>query len=208
MRKAWKAPSSRYYYTVRSDDVKVLKSRWIFVKTKTTTPGNNIYTLLITFIAFTSFISCKFQTLFFPYKLSYCATTGPYYAWATCHRMTALCFLHPMAYVISYHAQFLQMLTRNRRELSPITNHKPWPFEPVKVKFCFLRGPLRWLTAAKNANVSWLLNFRIRMFVKSAVKTWRFVCNNILQHALLLHDRYRSLCFIFTDVAKNLIKSP
>ena len=33
----------------------------------------------------------------------------------------------------------------------PITNHKPWPFEPVKVKFCFLRGPLRWLTAAKNA---------------------------------------------------------
>ena len=51
----------------------------------------------------------------------------------------------------------------------PITNHNPWPFEPVKVKFCFLRGPLRWLTAAKNAIVSWLLNFRIRMFVKSAV---------------------------------------
>ena len=51
----------------------------------------------------------------------------------------------------------------------PITNHKPWPFEPVKVKFCFLRGPLRWLTAAKNAIVSWLLNFKIRMFVKSAV---------------------------------------
>ena len=51
----------------------------------------------------------------------------------------------------------------------PITNHKPWPFEPVKVKFCFLRGPLRWLTAAKNAIVSWLLNFRIRMLVKSPV---------------------------------------
>ena len=31
----------------------------------------------------------------------------------------------------------------------PITNHKPWPFEPVIVKFCFLRGLLRWLTAAK-----------------------------------------------------------
>ena len=29
--------------------------------------------------------------------------------------------------------------------------------------------PLRWLTAAKNAIVSWLLNFRIRMFSKSAV---------------------------------------
>ena len=51
----------------------------------------------------------------------------------------------------------------------PITNHKPWPFEPVKVKFCFVRGPLRWLTAAKNAIVSWLLNFRIRIFVKSTV---------------------------------------
>ena len=53
------------------------KSRWNFVKTKTTTPGSNIYTLLITFTAFSSFISSKFQTLYFPYKLSY-------YAWATC----------------------------------------------------------------------------------------------------------------------------
>ena len=35
--------------------IKVLKSRWNFVKAKTTTPGNNIYTLLRTFIAFTSF---------------------------------------------------------------------------------------------------------------------------------------------------------
>ena len=51
----------------------------------------------------------------------------------------------------------------------PIANRKPWLFEPVEVKFCFLRGPLRWLTAAKNAIVSWLRNFRIRMFVKSAV---------------------------------------
>ena len=58
---------SYYYYTVRSDDVKVLKSM---------TPGNNINTLLITFIAFNSFISSKFQTLFFPYKLSY-YTLGP-----------------------------------------------------------------------------------------------------------------------------------
>ena len=31
-----------YYYTVMSDDVKVLKSRWNFAETKTTTPGNNI----------------------------------------------------------------------------------------------------------------------------------------------------------------------
>ena len=36
-------------------------------------------------------------------------------------RMTVLCFLHSMAYVISHHAQFLQMLTGNRRELSRAT---------------------------------------------------------------------------------------
>ena len=41
------------------------------------TPGNNIYTLLIYFIAFSSFISSKFQTLYFPYRLAY-------YTWATC----------------------------------------------------------------------------------------------------------------------------
>ena len=35
--------------------------------------------------------------------------------------MTALCFLHSMAYVISYHAQSLQKLTGNRRELSRAT---------------------------------------------------------------------------------------
>ena len=38
-----------------------------------------------------------------------------------------------------------------------ITDHKSWPFELVKVNFCFLRGPPRWLTAAKIENVSWLL---------------------------------------------------
>ena len=51
----------------------------------------------------------------------------------------------------------------------PITNHNSWPFEPVKVNFCFQRGPLRWLTATKNASVSWLLNFKICVFMKSAV---------------------------------------
>ena len=35
--------------------------------------------------------------------------------------------------------------------------------------FCFLRGPLRWLTAAKNTSVIWLLNFRVHMFLESTV---------------------------------------
>ena len=58
---------------------------------------------------------------------------------------------------------------RNRQNGSKSTIHKPWPFEPVEVNSCFLRGPPRWLVAAKNVNVSWLLNFRIHVFLKSAV---------------------------------------
>ena len=55
---------------------------------------------------------------------------------------------------------------RSTQNGSKSTNHKlqTLTFWSVKVKFCFLRGPWRWLTAAKNAIVSWLLNFRIRMF--------------------------------------------
>ena len=59
--------------------VKWCKSTQIAVKTNTTTRGNNIYTLLITFIAVSSFILSKFRTFYFPYKFSY-------YAWATCRR--------------------------------------------------------------------------------------------------------------------------
>ena len=53
-----------YYYTVRLDHVKVLKSRWNFVKTETTTPGNNIYTLLITFIALLHLFHLSFKLYF------------------------------------------------------------------------------------------------------------------------------------------------
>ena len=59
--------------------------------------------------------------------------------------------------------------THKRHRNPPIKNHKPWPFEPFKVNICFRRGLLRWLTAVKNANVTWLLNFRICVFLKSAV---------------------------------------
>ena len=38
--------------------------------------------------------------------------------------------------------------TQNEIHQSPITSHD------LRVTFCFLRGPLRWLTAAKNATVS------------------------------------------------------
>ena len=48
-----------------------------------------------------------------------------------------------------------------------------------KVKVCFLRSPLRWLTTGKNAIGSWLLNFRIRMFVKSAVIDEPWIHTNV-----------------------------
>ena len=53
---------------------------------------------------------------------------------------------------------------------SPITNLKPCPFELVEVNFCFLRFLLRWLMATKDANVSWLLNFRVCMFLKRTAR--------------------------------------
>ena len=74
----------------------------------------------------------------------------------------------------------------------PITNHKPWPFETVEVNFCFLRGNIRWLTAAKNANVSWLLNFRICVFMKSAV-----TLTSLFRGVILLHSA-RHFCFEVT----------
>ena len=48
----------------------------------------------------------------------------------------------------------------------PIASHKSWPFEPVEGNFC----SLRWLKAAKSPNLSWLMNFRIRMFMKRVVR--------------------------------------
>ena len=80
---------------------------------------------------------------------------------------------------------------RNTQNGLKFTNHKLWPFKPIKVhvKLCFLRGPLRWLTAAKNAIISWLLDFRIRMFVKSAVIYY------IIFYMVLNEYMYLSLSF-------------
>ena len=54
---------------------------------------------------------------------------------------------------------------------SQITNHdRSLHFELVGVNFCFIRGLLRGLTAAKKANVSWLLNSGIHVLMKRAVR--------------------------------------
>ena len=49
----------------------------------------------------------------------------------------------------------------------PIRNHKSWPFELVEVNF-FWGLLIRWLTAAKNTSVCWLLNLGVRVFLKRA----------------------------------------
>ena len=94
----------------------------------------------------------------------------------------------------------------------PITDHKPWPFEPVYVKFFFLRGPLRWLTAAKNANISWLLNFRVHVYLKSTVNSlardsrhmiwcfWLQVCTCTLHNVSKLSFKQ---IYEFTSICKQ-----
>ena len=59
--------------------------------------------------------------------------------------------------VFRYKQRTLKHRNHKRDENPPSADHTSWPFEPVKVNFCFLRDPPRWLTAAKNENVSWLL---------------------------------------------------
>ena len=62
----------------------------------------------------------------------------------------------------------------------PITNYKPWPFEPTEVNFCFLRGLLRLLMGAKTTNISCLFNFRILVFLESTVNfIFSFVSNSL-----------------------------
>ena len=58
----------------------------------------------------------------------------------------------------------------HKMDWNPQITSDSWPFEPVEVNFCFVRGLLRWLTAAKNANVTWLLNFRIGIIFENSSK--------------------------------------
>ena len=64
----------------------------------------------------------------------------------------------------------------------------PWPFEPFRVKFCFLRGPLRILTAAKNATGPvglWTSEFecfwKAQLFINTALEVYSSVNNNDLK---------------------------
>ena len=42
--------------------------------------------------------------------------------------------------------------TQKKDRNPPIRNHKPWPFQPVKVIFCFLRGPVKMIDGSEKRN--------------------------------------------------------
>ena len=69
----------------------------------------------------------------------------------------------------NYEHKQLTLKQWNTQNGSNSANHKSQTMT-FWTRWSFLRGPLRWLTAAKNANVSWLLNFRICVFLKRLVK--------------------------------------
>ena len=70
----------------------------------------------------------------------------------------------------------------------------------LSVKFFFLRGLLRWLTPAKNTTVSWLLNFRVHMFLKSAVY-YKIFCSKFL---ILVNFRFS---FVSNSLAHITIRN-
>ena len=113
------------------------------------------------------------------YTVGLHCSTGPIYCAFNKHTKSEvqsppsqLHFLRPVIIIMITSNEPYNTETHKTDWNPPITDHKPWPFEPVYVKFCFLiRGPLGWLTAAKNVNISWLMNFRVRVYLKSAVNS-------------------------------------
>ena len=83
----------------------------------------------------------------------------------------------------------------------PITNYKPWPFEPTKVNFCFLRGLLRLLMGAKNANISCLFNFRIRVFLERTVNFYFQFCFKLI---IILYHTQKQKKIKFRPRVNNL----
>ena len=67
-----------------------------------------------------------------------------------------------------------------------------WTFEHVEVNFCFLWCPLRWLTAAKNATVDWVVfisepssSKSNKWIIATTTTTTTTTTNFILPHKLL-----------------------
>ena len=87
---------------------------------------------------------------------------------------------------------------RNTQNGSKSTNHKSQiiVFWTHWLNFCFLKDPLRWLTTVKNANISWLLNFRMCVFMKSTVTRWYLFGQNEIWFPLFPNVNYSWSCLI------------
>ena len=129
-----------YYYTVRSDDIKVLKSRWNFLNTKTKTTGNNISTMLITWLSVHLFKFYFLYKLLFPIqtlivRLGHRWLKGLGVAIHSCRKSVIIIIIYtsqnfkplhraigsPIMGVLSHKVCCLPTLVSSLQESSPIT---------------------------------------------------------------------------------------
>ena len=81
-----------------------------------------------------------------------------------------LCFSLPSIIITITSNELWNKETHKTDRNPPITDLKPWPFEPLLRKVLFPRRSVNMIDGSHLANVSWLLSFRVRVFLKSAVR--------------------------------------
>ena len=89
--------------------------------------------------------------------------------------------------------------TKNQNGLKS-TNHdqQTWPFDPAEVSFCFPRGLLRWLTAAKNVNRGLRVEFQSSHDIEN--------CNNVSCYMQFKQDWRMQLPFNLQFLVRTLLE--
>ena len=87
-------------------------------------------------------------------------------SWWTRHRAGRPTVLFKNMWTLKFKATNTHKTDRN----PPVTNHKPWPFEPLEVKFCFLKGPLE---SAQSSDFVWR---RRKPQNPKTFLTWQVMC--------------------------------
>ena len=72
----------------------------------------------------------------------------------------------------------------------PNAINKRWPFKPTEESPCFLRGPLEYVTEAKNVKVSCNFDFRLRVIEKRSNGLLGVMCK-VLNKKTLSGERFR-----------------
>ena len=76
------------------------------------------------------------------------------------------CFFTAVNHNYNCKQQTLRHRKTQNRLKSPITNHKPWPFEPIKVNFCFPKRSIKMIDGSEKHNQT----------ISIAVQDW---CNGV-----------------------------